>query len=336
MTFRSDTAIVTVAAKSAGDMDPAALASRRVVLAATIGNTLEWYDFLVYSFLSVTIAKLFFPARSEQASLLLSIATFGVGIAVRPIARCCSASTPTDTAARRAHTHDLSDGGGHGLDRGRAHYEVIGIWAPLLVVVSRLLQGFSCGGELGGANGDSRGERAPMDAAVFTPVGRSRARPRRFSSAPPVTMVVFTRDDAIATTGRRVAVAIRAGLLIVPVGFYVRSKLEEPQLFLKMRTGSSSLPMRETIRAHYGAALVGIGLSVLFVVSAYILFSVHAHIRRATARHAVLAGAGRGHDRSRVLFVMTPFMALLSDRIGRKPLMLAGALAFALLNLSGI
>lgn len=57
----------------------------RTVVAATIGNTLEWYDFLVYSFSSVTIAKLFFPASSELASLLLSVATFGVGIAVRPI-----------------------------------------------------------------------------------------------------------------------------------------------------------------------------------------------------------------------------------------------------------
>src|SRR5438445_5637922 len=85
MTFRSDTAIVTVAPKSAGDMDPAALASRRVVLAATIGNTLEWYDFLVYGFLSVTIGRLFFPTGSELSSLLLSVATFGVGFVMRPI-----------------------------------------------------------------------------------------------------------------------------------------------------------------------------------------------------------------------------------------------------------
>src|SRR5438477_13021948 len=85
MTYRACAANLGAAPILHGNMRSSAQQRRRAVLAATIGNTLEWYDFLVYSFLSVTIAKLFFPAGSEQASLLLSIATFGVGIAVRPI-----------------------------------------------------------------------------------------------------------------------------------------------------------------------------------------------------------------------------------------------------------
>src|SRR5215467_962433 len=74
---------------------------RRVVLAATIGNTLDWYDFLIYGFLTVTIAKLFFPAESELASLLLSVATFGVGAVVRPVGALVLGISQIASAARR-------------------------------------------------------------------------------------------------------------------------------------------------------------------------------------------------------------------------------------------
>ena len=74
---------------------------RRVVLAATIGNVLDWYDFLIYGFLAVTIAKLFFPTESELASLLLSVATFGVGAVVRPVGALVLGISQIASAARR-------------------------------------------------------------------------------------------------------------------------------------------------------------------------------------------------------------------------------------------
>src|SRR6266576_2660358 len=85
MTDRSCAANLVAAPILHGNMRSSAQKRRRAVLAATIGNTIEWYDFLVYSFMSVTIAKLFFPTGSELTSLFLSIATFGVGVAIRPI-----------------------------------------------------------------------------------------------------------------------------------------------------------------------------------------------------------------------------------------------------------
>ncbi len=124
----------------------------RVVLAATIGNTLEWYDFLVYALLAVTIAKLFFPAGSELNSLLLSMATFGIGLVTRPVGAVVLGMYADRVGRKAALSLAIFIMAlGTGLIAIAPTYEAIGIWAPLLIVFARLLQGFSCGGELGGA-----------------------------------------------------------------------------------------------------------------------------------------------------------------------------------------
>ena len=122
------------------------------VVAATIGNTLEWYDFLVYGFLSVTIGKLFFPTESEFTSLLLSVATFGVGFVTRPIGAVVLGAYADRVGRKPALSLTiLIMALGTGLIAAAPTYRTIGIAAPLLIVTARLLQGFSCGGELGGA-----------------------------------------------------------------------------------------------------------------------------------------------------------------------------------------
>src|SRR5258707_15715798 len=118
------------------------VARQRVVLAATIGNTLDWYDFLIYGFLAVTIAKLFFPTESELASLLLSVATFGVGAVARPIGALVLGIYADRVGRKAALTLTIFLMGlGTGLIAVAPTYASIGIWAPLLIVISRLLQG---------------------------------------------------------------------------------------------------------------------------------------------------------------------------------------------------
>ena len=125
---------------------------RRIVLAATIGNTLEWYDFLVYGLLAVTIAKLFFPTGSELSSLLLSMATLGVGLAMRPVGAIVLGIYADRVGRRAAHSWAIVIMAlGTGLIAVAPTYESVGVAAPLLIVFARLLQGFSCGGEMGGA-----------------------------------------------------------------------------------------------------------------------------------------------------------------------------------------
>ena len=127
-------------------------ARRCAVLAATIGNALEWYDFLIYGFLAMTIAKLFFPAENELTSLLLSVGTFGAAAVVRPVASVIL-GIYADRVGRKAPLTltIFTMGLGTGLIVLAPTYASIGIWATVLMVSARLLQGFACGGELGGA-----------------------------------------------------------------------------------------------------------------------------------------------------------------------------------------
>jgi len=125
---------------------------RRTMIAAVIGNTLEWYDFVVYAFLAGTIAKLFFPAGNDTASLLLTLATFGVGFVMRPLGAVVLGSL-ADRAGRKPALliTIVLMGLGTAMIGFAPTYAAAGWVAPLVIVTARLIQGFSAGGELGSA-----------------------------------------------------------------------------------------------------------------------------------------------------------------------------------------
>jgi MHS family proline/betaine transporter-like MFS transporter len=123
-----------------------------VIIAATIGNVLEWFDFLVYGFFAVTIAQAFFPADNPTVSLLITFGTFGLSYVARPLGAVI-VGTYTDRAGRKAGL-TLSIGPmmiGTTLMVMTPGYATIGIAAPIIITVARLLQGFSVGGEFGSA-----------------------------------------------------------------------------------------------------------------------------------------------------------------------------------------
>ena len=119
-----------------------------VIIAATIGNVLEWFDFLVYGFFAVTIAEVFFPSGDPTVSLLITFGTFGLAYVVRPLGAVI-VGTYTDRAGRKAGL-TLSIGLmmiGTTLMAATPGYATIGIAAPIIITIARLLQGFSVGGE---------------------------------------------------------------------------------------------------------------------------------------------------------------------------------------------
>jgi MHS family proline/betaine transporter-like MFS transporter len=129
---------------------PSASKVHRIILAASIGNTLEWFDLVVYGFFAVTIAKLFFPARTESISQMLTLGTFGVSYLVRPLGGFVLGSL-ADRAGRKTSLL-LSIGLmmiGTLTIAIMPGYAAIGVWAPIGILLSRLMQGFSAGGEFG-------------------------------------------------------------------------------------------------------------------------------------------------------------------------------------------
>ncbi|MET3714924.1 MFS family permease [Pseudomonas sp. PvP001] len=160
---------------------PASAQMRRVIFASSLGNGLEIYDFTVYSFFAVIIGQLFFPSGSAVASLLMSLATFAVGFVMRPL----GALLIGRVADRRGRKAALSltialMTLGTGIIAFTPTYASIGISASVLLVIARLLQGLSMGGEVGCASAFLMESDAPTTAASWS-VGRAPVKaPQRY------------------------------------------------------------------------------------------------------------------------------------------------------------
>jgi MFS transporter, MHS family, proline/betaine transporter len=311
---------------------PLCAGRHRVVLAATIGNTLEWYDFLIYGFLAVTIAKLFFPTENELTSLLLSVGTFGAAAIVRPIAGVALGVYADRVGRKAALTLTIFTMGlGTGLIVLAPTYASIGIWAPVLLVTARLLQGFACGGELGGATAILV-ENAPNGSRGLYASWQTASQAAGVLLGAMVTMLVSLSmtQAQLEAWGWRLPFAF--GLLIVPVGFYVRSKLKEPDAFLRARTEAPIFSFLRMLLGEGRSLFTAIGIAVLYLACAYVLFvympTFAVRQLRLPFSQALIATTLA----SAVLFLCSPVFAAISDRYGRKPLLVVGASAFAVLT----
>lgn len=314
------------------DAAPLSLTRRRVVLAATIGNSLEWYDFLIYGFLAVTIAKLFFPTENELTSLLLSVGTFGAAAIVRPIAGVVLGIYADRVGRKAALTLTIfTMGFGTGLIVVAPIYASIGIWAPVLLVTARLLQGFACGGELGGATAILV-ENAPDRSRGLYASWQTASQAAGVLLGAMVTMLVSLSMTQAQLDAWAWRLPFAFGLLIVPVGFYVRSKLKEPDAFLRASTKAPIFSFMRLLVGERRSLFTAIGIAVLYLACAYVLFvympTFAVRQLRLPFSQALIATTLA----SAVLFVCSPVIAAISDRYGRKPLLVVGASAFAILT----
>ncbi|WDD95634.1 MFS transporter [Burkholderia sp. FERM BP-3421] len=296
--------------------------NRRAVVAAVIGNALEWYDFTVFSFMAVVIAALFFPTHDEYASLLLTTATFGVAFVMRPIGGVVL-GLYADRAGRKAALSlvILLMTVGMFLLAVAPTYAAIGIGAPLLIVFGRLLQGFSAGGEFGSATALLI-EAAPFSKRGFYGSWQMASQASAFLIGALVGAAV-TRGlstEALHAWGWRVPFLL--GLVIGPVGFYIRRHLADSEAFLHGRQSARRATLREVFASHGREVVCGLGSVVALTVTIYILigylptFAVkQLKLPYAQSFYAVIVG-------NLLLTVLSPVAGAWSDRIGRKGLSL--------------
>ena len=243
-----------------------------VIIAATIGNVLEWFDFLVYGFFAVTIAEVFFPANNPTISLLVTFGTFGLAYVVRPLGAVV-VGTYTDRAGRKAGL-TLSIGLmliGTALMVVTPGYATIGIAAPIIITIARLLQGFSVGGEFGSA------------VAFLVEHGGSR---RGFSASwqwatTGIVSIIVSLFGLLLTTqlshqqlvdwGWRIPYVF--GLLVGPAGLYIRSRMIETPEFLESAK-APRVPISDLLRRHPVAILLALGASIVSNSSYYLLLYV--------------------------------------------------------------
>ncbi len=300
---------------------------RRALSAAVIGNVLEWYDFAVYAFLATTLAKQFFPSGDDVSALLATFAVFGVGFVVRPLGGIVIGRLGDTHGRKRALTLTIALMALGTVVIGLLpSYGAIGPAASALLVAARLLQGFSAGGEWGSATAFIVEWAPPQRRGLFGSLQQASVA-GGFLLGSLVTALLGTllQPAALESWGWRIPFLL--GGLLGPVGLYMRRRIGETPHF------EAAYPAQDRAPPQSGWPLAAraFGFTVVWTVAYYIFLTYmptflqkHAGLDRAHALWSNTVGLI-------VLVLAVPALGALSDRIGRKPLLLAACAAFVLL-----
>ncbi|MBR0799700.1 MFS transporter [Bradyrhizobium jicamae] len=223
---------------------------RRVVISSTIGNALEWFDFTVFGLFAGIISKLFFPADNPSSSLLLTFATFGIAFAARPLGGLVFGLYADKHGRKKALVVMITlMAVGTGLLGLLPTFGAIGIAAPLLLLLARLIQGFSAGGEFGSASAMLIEFAPPGRRGLF---GSFQMVSQNLAFAIGATMAIGLNlglsADAFASWGWRVPFIL--GILIGPTGWYLRQRCDESpdfQAYLAEKAAAAQPAKRTTL-----------------------------------------------------------------------------------------
>src|ERR1700741_2186065 len=298
----------------------------RVIVAASLGNALEWFDFLVYGYFAVTISKVFFPSGNETASLLAAVGTLSVSFLVRPLG-AIGIGAPTYSAGRKAGLtlSILLMVIGTTMTALMPGYATIGLAAPILILVARLLQGFSVGGEFGSAVTFLAEQTAGRKGFVASWQWASTGITGALASGFGIALTSALSPEQLADWGWRVPFLF--GILVGPIGLYIRRRLDETPEYVEIKP--TRTPVRDVVRAHPIEVLLAMGAAVVSNSSAYIILYIptyamkELHLPQATGFTAAFAGAV-------IPGIVSPLPGHLSDKFGRSGLLTGAAWLFFL------
>lgn len=308
------------------DPDPKPGDARRAATAAGIGNFMEWFDFALYGFFAATIGDLFFPSGNSTTSLLAALAVFGVAFFFRPLGGIVIGALADRTGRRAALSISvLMMGGSTLLIAVLPTHASVGVLAPILLVILRGAQGFSAGAEYTGAAAFI-GEYAPRaKRGLFSSVISGTAALGSLAGALIALGLEAALTDAqIASWGWRVPFLLAAPIALV--GLYLRLRLEDTPVYRELQEadGVSAAPMTSVGRRDGRAVAIAfactsiVGLGFYYLAAYAITFLTKTvDIARADAL-VVVAIVLLGY------IAMCPFAGVLSDRHGRRPIMLLG------------
>jgi MHS family proline/betaine transporter-like MFS transporter len=301
-----------------------------VIAAASFGNGLEMFDFTIFSFFATTIGTLFFPSTTSYGSLLMAVAVFGLGFVMRPLGGVVIGSYADRAGRKAAMTLTITLMSiGTALIAFAPTHATIGPLAPLLIIAGRLLQGFSAGGEVGAAtsllmesgSANTRGFRVSWQ---LSSQGGAALLGALFGYA----VSHHLSPDALNSWGWRVPFVF--GLLILPVGFYIRRTTHETFSDETREVGA----LREVFVSHRRMLVLGVLMTVGSTAGMYItVFYMPTYMIRVLGMpsssafvSSCLAGL--------ILLLVAPLGGLLADRIvRRKPIVFCTKIVSALLIL---
>ncbi len=296
------------------------------IAAATIGNALEWFDILIYGYFATTIAGVFFPNSNPVVSLLLAFGSFGLSYLARPLGAVVLGAYADRAGRKTALALSIRlMVVGTAVMALMPSYASIGLIAPIGIFAARLLQGFAVAGEFGSSTAfmveHSTRRKAFFSSWQFTGQQIAKLLAALFGFG----LSSSLSGPQLHSWGWRVPFVF--GLLVGPVGMYIRRKVDESPEFLQ--TTHTRTPIRETFATEKTGLMLGTGLIAVGTAAAY--FSLYIPTYATTRLHMPPA---IGYLVSIVLaflaIVLTPIAAQLADRVGCTRIMLPAAVLMLL------
>ncbi len=307
----------------------------RVLIAGAVGQFVEFYDFAIYGFSVVMIAKLFFPQTDPVAGVLAAFAVYGLAFIVRPLGGIFFGVLGDRIGRRKVLAVTLLAIGAATTIIGLLPtYNQIGLFAPAALLICRLIQGFSAGGEAVGAPSFVL-EHAPIERRGFW-IGITIA----MSAIPSIVagvMILWIINsmsaESYATLGWRIPFLIAAPLSAI--GLYIRHKTEESEAFIKAvveRGAQTKISMRDSLRNSRLRMLqvfmiVSLNALAFYFLVGYFVTYLQTVIKLTQQESLISNAAGL-----LTFSIFLPLCGRLSDRVGRKPMLLAGSLLIAMLS----
>jgi len=297
----------------------------RTVFRVASGNFLEMYDFMIFGYFSAAIGRAYFPAQSAFASLMFSLATFAVGFLIRPLGAIFLGAYIDHIGRRRGLLVTLGLMSVGTLTIALVPgYETIGLFAPILVVLGRLCQGFSAGVELGGVSVYLAEIATPGHKGFYVSwQSGSQQVAVVFAGVLGYTLSNLLAPEALVAWGWRIPLLI--GCLIIPFIFLIRRTLEETPEFAARKHHPTPSEVYAGMLGHARLIVTGVAMVLMTTVSFYTITAYTPtfgkEILRLTQSDALLVTLCVGLSN---LFWL-PIMGAVSDRIGRRPVLIAFA-----------
>ncbi|MET7850476.1 glycine betaine/L-proline transporter ProP [Streptomyces avermitilis] len=321
--------------------DPALV--KRAVKAAALGNAMEWFDFGVYSYIAVTLGKVFFPSGNPTAQLLSTFGAFAAAFLVRPLGGTVFGPLGDRIGRQKilALTMIMMAAGTFAIGLIPS-YATIGVGAPLLLLLARLVQGFSTGGEYAGAS-TFIAEYAPdKKRGFFGSWLEFGTLAGYIGGAGLVTlMTALLSSDDLLSWGWRIPFLIAGPMGII--GLYLRMRLEETPAFAaelakasKKEQDRPRVPLRTMLSGQWHALLLCMGLVLVFNVTDYMLLSYMPSYLTSELKYDETHGLLVVLGVMALMMIVQPFAGALTDRIGRRPVIAAGCVGFLFLSIPAI
>ncbi|MFJ9705858.1 glycine betaine/L-proline transporter ProP [Streptomyces sp. NPDC101234] len=318
--------------------DPALV--KRAVKAAALGNAMEWFDFGVYSYIAVTLGKVFFPSGNPTAQLLSTFGAFAAAFLVRPLGGMVFGPLGDRVGRQKvlAVTMIMMAAGTFAIGLIPS-YATIGVGAPLLLLAARLVQGFSTGGEYAGAS-TFIAEYAPdKKRGFFGSWLEFGTLAGYIGGAGLVTlMTALLSSDDLTSWGWRIPFLIAGPMGII--GLYLRMRLEETPAFAaevaKTEQARPKVPLREMVTGQWKALLLCMALVLVFNVTDYMLLSYMPSYLTSELKYDETHGLLVVLGVMALMMIVQPFAGALTDRVGRRPVIAAGCAGFLFLSVPAV